>query len=104
MEVEYCGMSLPGSPLDIKIYDATKIQVSDVRGFEVNKLSEFTIDASAAGEGQLEISVNEGMIKNNVKQIRTGCYSVSFMPLKQDFYTVDCKFNGETVPGNKLFY
>lgn len=73
--------------------------MSDVKALEVNRLCEFTIDATSGGEGQLEISINEGLVKNNVKQIKPGLYGVNFLPTKQDYYSVDVKFNGELVPG-----
>jgi filamin len=92
-------MPIVGSPFDIKIYDSSRILVSDVKGLEINRICEFTIDATNGGEGQLEISINDGLVKNNVKQIKPGFYAVNFLPTKQDYYAVDVKFNGELVPG-----
>jgi filamin len=99
LEVTYLNLPIAGSPFEIKIYDSSRIIVSDVKGLEINRICEFTIDATNGGEGQLEISINDGLIKNNVKQIKPGTYAVNFLPIKQDFYTVDVKFNGEVVPG-----
>lgn len=98
LEVIYDGVAISGSPFEIKAYDASKIVVSEVKGSEVNKPCEFTIDAGYAGEGQLEIAINDGLIKNQVKQIRPGQYSVSFLPTKQDTYAIDVRFNDEPVP------
>lgn len=97
--VEFHGIPIFDLPLEIKIYDSAKIYISDIKGLEMNKKSEFIIDASQAGEGQLEIAINDGLVKNNVKQIRQGCYSVSFVATKLEYYTIECKFNGELVPG-----
>ena len=83
----------------MKIYDSNRIIVSDIKFLDSNKLCELIIDASNAGEGQLEIGINDGQIKNNVKQIKPGQYSVTFAPPKPDNYVVDVKFNKETVPG-----
>lgn len=99
LEIDYAGVAITGSPFDIKIYDSSRIIVSDIKGNEVNKACELIIDASNAGEGQLEIAVNEGLIKNQVKQIKPGNYCVTFLPIKQDNYIVDVKFNHEIVPG-----
>jgi filamin len=99
LDVDYANVPITGSPFDIKIYDSSRIVVSDIRGTEINKSCEFTIDASSAGEGQLEIAVNDGLIKNQVKQIKPGHYGVTFIPTKQDTYIVDVKFNQEMVPG-----
>ena len=99
LEVTYANLPIVGSPFDIKIYDSSRIIVSEVKGLEINRICEFTIDATNGGEGQLEISINDGLIKNNVKQIKPGLYAVNFLPVKQDYYIVDVKFNGEVVPG-----
>ena len=102
LDVEYANVPITGSPFDIKVYDSSKIIVSDIKGNDVNKPSEFTIDASSAGEGQLEIAINDGLIKNQVKQIKPGLYGVTFLPVKPDTYIVDVKFNHENVPGLSL--
>jgi filamin len=99
LDIDYAGHPITDSPYEVKIYDSSKIIVSDILKAEVNKICEFTIDASSAGEGQLEIAINDGTIKNNVKQIRPGMYLVSFVPPKADnSYTIDVKFNNELVP------
>lgn len=103
LDADYMGVPLVGSPFEIKIYDSSRILVSDIKGNEVNKPCELTIDATSAGEGQLEIAVNDGLVKNQVKQIKPGHYSVIFVPVKQDTYVVDIKFNNEQVPG-KIFH
>lgn len=94
------GVPIAGSPFKVKIFDAKRVFMSDINGNEVGKESEFTLDASSAGEGQMEISINDGTIKNNVKQIRPGVYSVTFVPVEAELYTIECKFNGELVFGN----
>lgn len=99
LEIDYAGFTIPGSPFEVKIYDSTRIIVSDIKCLDSNKLCELIIDASNAGEGQLEIGINDGQIKNNVKQIKPGQYSVTFAPPKPDNYVVDVKFNKETVLG-----
>ena len=99
LDVDYAGVVITGSPFDIKAYDATRILVSDIQSSgEVNKPCEVLIDASSAGEGQLEIAVNEGLVKNQVKQIKPGNYAVSFVPTKTESYTLDVKFNQENAP------
>lgn len=99
LEIDVASVAITGSPFEVKIYDSSRIVVSDVRGNEINKPCELMIDASNAGEGQLEIAVNDGTVKNNVKQIKAGQYAVSFLPTKQDNYSIDIRFNQEVVPG-----
>lgn len=57
------------------------------------------MDASAAGEGQLEISINEGEVPNHVQVVGGGRCLVSFTPDIAKPHYIDIKFNGEAVPG-----
>lgn len=57
------------------------------------------VDASAAGEGQLEISINEGEVPNHVQVVGGGRCLVSFTPEIAKPHYIDIKFNGETVEG-----
>jgi filamin len=104
LDLDYSGVVINGSPFDVKVYDASRISVGELSQSEVNKPCEFTIDASGAGEGQLEIAVNDGLVKNNVKQLRPGYYLVSFVPVKAELYVIDVKFNNELVPGKLAFF
>lgn len=58
-----------------------------------------TVDASQAGEGQLEISINEGEVPNHVQVVGGGRCLVSFTPEIAKPHYIDIKFNGETVDG-----
>lgn len=99
LEIDFAGVPIAGSPFEVKVYDSSRINVSEVKGCEVNKECSLTIDASNAGEGQLEIAVNDGQVKNQVKQLKAGQYLVSFLPTRQDNYVIDVKFNQDPVPG-----
>jgi hypothetical protein len=57
------------------------------------------VDASQAGEGQLEISINEGEVPNHVQVVGGGRCLVSFTPEQTKPHLIDIKFNGETVTG-----
>lgn len=63
----------------------------------------FLVDASQAGEGQLEISINDGEVPNHVQVLGGGKCLVSFTPEQAKIHTIEIKFNGETVPGPSLF-
>lgn len=69
IEAHIGATKLVGGPLIAKVYDASLIQVSDVNGGVVGQPCQFKVDASAAGEGQLEISINEGEVPNHVQVI-----------------------------------
>ncbi|KRT80951.1 Actin binding protein, partial [Oryctes borbonicus] len=99
IEVAVNGEKLPSGPLIAKVYDAGLIQVADVSGGVVGQPVQFRVDASQAGEGQLEISINEGEVPNHVQVVGGGRCLVSFTPDHAKPHLIDIKFNGETVRG-----
>ncbi|KAJ6643067.1 Filamin-B, partial [Pseudolycoriella hygida] len=99
IEASIGGTKLVGGPLIAKVYDAGLIQVTDVNGGVVGQPCQFRVDASAAGEGQLEISINEGEVPNHVQVVGGGRCLVSFTPEQAKSHFIDIKFNGETVNG-----
>lgn len=58
-----------------------------------------TVDAVNAGKGQLEISVNQGKVPNNVQMQGAGRCLVTFIPQYPGTYVIDVTFNGEQVEG-----
>lgn len=61
------------------------------------------MDASQAGEGQLEISINDGEVPNEVQVLGGGKCIVTFTPELMDPHNIDIHFNGESVPGMYRF-
>lgn len=57
------------------------------------------VDAVDAGKGQLEISINQGMVPNNVQMKGAGRCLVTFIPQYPGKYVIDVTFNGEQVQG-----
>lgn len=83
-----------------KAYDLSKVFITGSSGKgQVNQIYEFSVDASEAGEGQLEIAVNEGEIPNQVQVLDNGKCIVNFTPEDAVQHTVDIKFNGHNVNG-----
>lgn len=83
-----------------KAFDITRISVSDIpRNCLLTEKCEFQVDASQAGEGQLEIAVNDGEVPNQVQVQGNGKCTVSFKPETCIQHIVDIKFNGQNVPG-----
>ncbi|XP_008544602.1 filamin-A [Microplitis demolitor] len=99
VEVTIAGQKLPAGPLIAKVYNSSLIQVTDVPSAVVGHACQFRVDASAAGEGQLEISINEGEVPNHVQVVGGGRCLVSFTPESAKPHYIDIKFNGEAVPG-----
>lgn len=83
-----------------KAYDLSKVFINGSSGkCRVNESYEFGVDASEAGEGQLEIAVNEGEIPNQVQVLDNGKCIVNFVPEEAVPHVVDIKFNGHNVIG-----
>nr|XP_045601850.1 filamin-A-like isoform X1 [Procambarus clarkii] len=99
VDVAVAGQKVQGSPFIAKAYDAGLIRVSDVPNGVVGQPCQFRVDASQAGEGQLEISINDGEVPNHVQVLGGGRCLVSFTPDTAKIHTIDIKFNGETVRG-----
>lgn len=60
------------------------------------------VDAVDAGKGQLEISINQGKVPNNVQMQGTGRCLVTFIPQYPGKYVIDVTFNGEQVQGRYI--
>ncbi|XP_040577055.1 filamin-A [Lepeophtheirus salmonis] len=99
MDVYVAGTKIQDSPLYFKVYDAGLIRVTDVNKGSVGTPCQFRVDASQAGEGQLEISINDGEVPNNVQVLGGGRCLVHFTPEVAKSHTIDIKFNSEPVKG-----
>jgi filamin len=97
-------VSIPSEPNSrhnfiAKAYDVSRIHVSNVpKNVLLNETCSFQVDASQAGEGQLEIAVNDGDVPNQVQVQGNGRCQVSFKPDVCAPHVVDIKFNGQNVP------
>ncbi|XP_028967084.1 filamin-C [Galendromus occidentalis] len=103
LDVAVSGRRLKDCPVACKAYDAARIQLTNVpQSAEVGKPVQFHVDASKAGEGQLEISINKGEVANKVDVLSSGRCIVSFTPENPIVHTVEIRFNGDIVPGCPL--
>lgn len=98
--IKYRDTEIEGSPFTAKAYDTSAIVVTPLQDGMVGSPVEFTIDVTRAGEGQLEIMVNKGNIRNSVDMERTGVYRISFTPEEAGQQYVDISFNEEALPGS----
>ncbi|CAH0406004.1 unnamed protein product [Chilo suppressalis] len=104
IDVSIAEDKLAAGPLVAKVYDASLIKVTDVGNAVVGQQSQFRVDASAAGEGQLEISINEGEVPNHVQVVGGGRCLVFWRPETPTPHRVDIKFNGEPVPSSPFVF
>lgn len=67
----------------------------------INSKSSFSVDASLAGAGNLEIivSVNGRNVPNYVQSEGNAKFRVHFKPTEAQQHVLSVKFNGEPVPG-----
>ena len=71
---------------------------------QVGKPATFTVDASEAGEGTLElvVSTDKSTVKAEVVACSRGLYDVTFVPHEAVPHFVNISFNEEDVPGTYL--
>ena len=99
MDVYAAGQKIPESPVFYKVYDSSLIRVTEAGNGVVGQPCQFRVDASQAGEGQLEISINDGEVPNHVQVLGGGRCLVHFTPEVAKPHTIDIKFNGEPING-----
>ena len=68
--------------------------------FYTNNAIIFPVDASRAGEGQLEISINDGDVPNAVQVLGGGKCLVTYTPEQPIVHEIEVTFNGEQVTGS----
>jgi len=57
------------------------------------------VDASDSGRGNIEITINDGVIPCHVTQRSSSQFHASFVPRDASVHYVAMTFNGCTVPG-----
>lgn len=95
IEVLYDCAAVIGSPFTAKAYDMSAITCTTLPVAFVDKPAEFTVDASRAGEGDLEIIINRGSVPNTAKPLTKGLFTVSFTPREAKVHNIEVIFNGE---------
>ncbi|OQR79827.1 hypothetical protein BIW11_05461, partial [Tropilaelaps mercedesae] len=93
---------VPGSPFISKVYDPSMVRVEDLGEGTVGRPLYFSIDASAAGAGNLEIIVSVGgrNVPNYVQSEGNARFRVNFKPSEPLVHSISVKFNGAAVPGS----
>lgn len=100
IDVTVSSLSVPNSPLIAKAYDAGLIRVTDIVDGVAGDISSFRVDASKAGEGQLEISINDGDVPNAVQVLGGGKCLVTYTPEQAITHEIEVMFNNDQVPGS----
>lgn len=96
------GGHVEGSPFLLKAYSAEKVIVTDIKSGIVGKSVSFSINASQAGAGNLEIIVAVGgkNVPNFVTSEGNARFKVNFKPTEAAKHSLSVRFNGLPVPGS----
>jgi len=91
-----------GSPFTCNIYDVGRVAVTGLENTKVGRPVTFTVDASHAGEGTLELVVTTGKatVRAEVAARSRGLYDVTFVAQEAIPHFVNVTFNEEDVPGS----
>ena len=112
VNITYGGKQIPKSPFHVKIEpaaDASKVKVTgpgiEPTGIRAEEPTHFVIDASEAGEGNVDVSIepdSRRMPKVDEIEVKEGdkpnTYIVTYVPPKKGKYTITVKFAGDDVP------
>ena len=89
-----------GSPYTCNVYDAKKVGVTGLEPTQpVGKPLTFTVDASQAGEGTLELVVTTAKtsVRAEVQARSRGLYDVTFVPQELSPHFVNITFNDQEI-------
>ncbi|KAK6008917.1 Filamin/ABP280 repeat protein, partial [Ostertagia ostertagi] len=100
IEVKYGGVPVTAIPFTCRAYDPTKIKVGAIPKGLLDKPVYFTVDASEAGVGNLEVAVNDGRVPSMAHALGQHRYDISFVPKESADHTITIRFNNEPVPGS----
>ncbi|CTQ87033.1 Calponin-homology (CH) domain-containing protein [Caenorhabditis elegans] len=100
IDVRYGGVPVTGSPFTCRAYDPAKIKVGAIPKGLLDKPVYFTVDASEAGVGNLEVAVCEGRVPSMAHALGHHKYDISFVPKEDVDHTITVRFNNEPVPGS----
>lgn len=93
VEVKLPGGHVEGSPFLIKAYDASRVNVTDITDGIVGKPVNFSINASQAGAGNLEIivAVNGRNVPNFVQSEGNARFKVNFKPTEAAVHSLSVR-------------
>lgn len=93
VEVRLPGGHIEGSPFLVKAYDASRVSVTDITDGVVGKPVSFSINASQAGAGNLEIivAVAGRNVPNFVQSEGNARFKVNFKPTEAATHTLSVR-------------
>jgi filamin len=101
--IEYGGQQVPGSPVEIAVYDVSRIRVMGVRDGMIGHQSCFVVDLNKCGEGELGVCILSETghpVLNEVGAIEPGRLDVKYSPTEAGPHFAEVTFNCKHVPGS----
>ncbi|CAG9825270.1 unnamed protein product [Phaedon cochleariae] len=100
INVSVSGVPTAGSPYAAKVYDVQAIKIKESPSGVVGKPVTFLVETSQAGPGNLEVTVNGGLVPTSAQAQGPHTYAIAFTPREASVHSVDLRFNGQDVPGS----
>ena len=95
------GRPVGGSPFRSQAFDPRSVAIRNLAESSiVGRPTEFDIDASKAGSGNLEIMVNDGLVKCAAQDVGNKQFHAAFVPVNPGLHYIRMKFNGIELPGS----
>ncbi|ESO02631.1 hypothetical protein HELRODRAFT_161920 [Helobdella robusta] len=107
IDVEIFGKEVPNGPFTAKCWDHTKVKCTKIASGRVGVQTSFNLDASGAGEGDMEIVISgpsRQNIANHVTPLGPGLFVVTFTPEEGGVHKVSVTFNQENVTGSPFIF
>ncbi|CAH1244644.1 FLNA [Branchiostoma lanceolatum] len=102
LDITFVGMPIYGSPFTAYAYDVSKVRVrpDPVGPGQIGKTENFTVDASQAGTGHIDVSVSceRRNVPISVQTKGHGIFDCSFVPRDLPDHLIVVKFNGQIIP------
>ena len=103
--VNFAGGAITDSPFTVAVCDPSVVKAfgPGLESAIVGEETEFTIDATEAGQGELNITVDgpEG-VQVSCNSVDEGLFQVSYTPVKAGMYSFSVQFAGTDVPGSQF--
>ena len=104
LEVFYEGSPVTKTPFLVEVCDPSKVKLINVQDGVIGREQIFRVDSTRAGRGDLSIGIKTGdkPIIPAVKELTSGVYAVSFIPVIDRPHQIDVRFNGYAIPSCPL--
>ena len=94
------GQPVTKNPFSVEVCDPSKVRLANVHEGVIGREQNFRVDCTRAGRGEIAITIRTGEteVQRNVKELASGVFDVSFVPLVDRPHYLDVRYNGYHVP------